>query len=99
MGSPHIKCSPEGVHREPGESGLRSGTFTPGPKSPPPERLAVAKPTLPDGLWTRAEKLIEENPELGYGSASELTRDLLRRWCEAHEHGGVHWLPQGSPED
>lgn len=45
----------------------------------------MAKATIPDELWDYVEELIDENDKYGYGSVSELTKDLLRRWIDRVE--------------
>jgi metal-responsive CopG/Arc/MetJ family transcriptional regulator len=39
-------------------------------------------PRIPKALFDEAEKFINEHPELGYRSVSELLTDLLRRKLE-----------------
>jgi hypothetical protein len=45
----------------------------------------MAKPSIPNPLWNWIQRLIDENPELGYRSASELIIEQARERAEEIE--------------
>ncbi len=53
----------------------------------PPSSMDVAsgRPSIGREFHARVEEYLEAHPELGYSTASELIRELLRRWLEGQE--------------